>query len=309
MKANFAIVKVLLCLTVSVNGFAQVNSSIGGTVEDSSKALLPGVQITATNTGTGVSSSTVSNESGAYNFPAILPGNYKVTAELPGFKPFTYSEVNVSPGNPVRLNFTLEVGGVTQSVEVTVASDSLLATSSASVGEILTEKRVIDLPLVSNNVLDLVRILPGFRESPGGNAFDTFAGQASSTVNTVRDGLSVTDGRFNNGVFSTTTINPDLVGEVRLVLTPVDAELGRGNAQVLIFTLRYEYFRGHSHMEHSQHGVGSEYVAEQSHDRPHHRKNSTAELVQQQRIRCQLWRTHQEEQVILLHIVGTEHAP
>jgi hypothetical protein len=89
---------------------------------------------------------------------------------------------------------------------------------------------------VSNNVLDLVRILPGYRESPGGNAFDTFAGQASNTVNTVRDGLSVTDGRFNNGVFSTTTINPDLVGEIRLILTPVDAELGRGNAQVQIFT-------------------------------------------------------------------------
>jgi len=216
--------------------FAQVNSSIGGTVEDSSRALLPGVQITATNTGTGVSSMTVSNESGAYNFPAVLPGVYKVTAELPGFKPFAYNEVNVSPGAPVRLNFTLEVGTVTQSVEVTVAADSVLATSSASIGEVLTDKRVIDLPLVSNNVLDLVRILPGFRESPGGNAFDTFAGQASSTVNTVRDGLSVTDGRFNNGVFSTTTISPDLVGEVRLVLTPVDAELGRGNAQVQIFT-------------------------------------------------------------------------
>jgi hypothetical protein len=51
----------------------------------------------------------------------------------------------------------------------------------------------------------------------------------------VRDGLSVTDGRFNNGIFSTTTINPDLVGEVRLILTPFDAELGRGNAQVSNF--------------------------------------------------------------------------
>src|SRR4030095_13066705 len=98
------------------------------------------------------------------------------------------------------------------------------------------EKRVSDLPLVSNNVLDLVRVLPGFRESPGGNAFDTFAGQAAATLNTVRDGLSVTDGRFANGLFSTTTINPDLVGEVKLILSPVDAELGRGNAQVQITT-------------------------------------------------------------------------
>src|SRR5262249_55877310 len=119
---------------------------------------------------------------------------------------------------------------------VTVEADTLLATSSPSIGEVLTEKRVGDLPITSNDVLDLVRILPGYRESPGGNAFDTFAGLGSNTVNTVRDGLSVTDGRFNNGVFSTTTINPDLVGEVRLILTPVDAELGRGSAQVQIFT-------------------------------------------------------------------------
>ena len=103
----------------------------------------------------------------------------------------------------------------------------------------LTSKRVTDLPLVSNNVLDLVRVLPGYREgyATAGTSLDTFAGQPSTTVNTTRDGLSVTDGRFSiNGVFGTTTMTPDLVGEVRLILTPVDAESGRGNAQVQIFT-------------------------------------------------------------------------
>jgi hypothetical protein len=104
---------------------------------------------------------------------------------------------------------------------------------------VLSSKRVTDLPLVSNNVLDLVRVLPGYRKgfATAGTSLDTFAGQPSTTVNTVRDGLSVTDGRFSiNGVFGTTTMTPDLVGEVRLVLTPVDAESGRGNAQVQIFT-------------------------------------------------------------------------
>ena len=76
--------------------FAQVNTSIGGIVEDASDALIPGVTITATNTQTGVVSTTVTNESGAYNFPAILPGIYKLTASLPGFKPVTYNEVNLS---------------------------------------------------------------------------------------------------------------------------------------------------------------------------------------------------------------------
>ena len=229
-------VAVLLCFAFAASAFAQVNSVIGGTVQDSSQALIPGVEITATNTQTGVVSTTITNESGAYNFAALIPGIYKVTAALAGFRTQTYNEVQLSAATPVRLNFTLDVGTVTQSVEITVAADTLLKESSASVGEVLTESRVSALPVVGNNVLDLVRILPGYRESTGGNNLDTFAGAAASTLNTVRDGISVSDGRFNNGLFSTTTINPDLVGEVRLILTPVDAELGRGNAQVQITT-------------------------------------------------------------------------
>jgi hypothetical protein len=235
MKRRMIAAAMLLCVGVCLSVFGQVNSSIGGTIEDASKALIPGVTVTATNTQTGVSNTVISNESGAYNFAALIPGTYKVAAELPGFKTYTYNDVQLSAGTPVRLNFTLEVGGVAQAVEVTVEAGTL-TTSSPSIGETLNEKRVVDLPITSNNALDLVRILPGFRESPGGNAFDSFAGLPSSTVNTVRDGLSVTDGRFQNGVFSTTTMNPDLVGEVRLILAPVDAELGRGSAQVQIFT-------------------------------------------------------------------------
>ena len=226
----------LLCFVPCNAVFAQVNSAIGGTVDDASHALIPGVTIKAVNTQTAVETITITNESGVYNFPALVPGTYKVTAELPGFRPHTFNDVQLSAGSPVRLNFTLQVGGVSQSVDVSVASDTLLRESSASIGEVLPESKVGALPIVGNNVLDLVRILPGYRESTAGNAFDTFAGAAANTLNTVRDGISVSDGRFNNGLFATTTINPDLVGEVRLILTPVDAEMGRGNAQVQITT-------------------------------------------------------------------------
>jgi len=99
----------LICILGAGLVFAQVNTSIGGIVEDASQALIPGVTITATNTQTGVVSTTVTNESGAYNFPAILPGVYKLTASLPGFKPITYNEISLSPASPVRLNFKLEV--------------------------------------------------------------------------------------------------------------------------------------------------------------------------------------------------------
>ena len=109
----------LLCFASTI-AFAQVNSAIGGTVQDSSQALIPGVSIKATNTQTGVSSTTISNESGAYNFAALIPGTYSVTASLPGFRSKTFSDVQLSAAAPLRLNFTLEVGGVSTQVAVTV---------------------------------------------------------------------------------------------------------------------------------------------------------------------------------------------
>ena len=159
----------IVVLGLSTTAFSQVNSSIGGTVEDVSKALIPGVSVTAVNAATGVESRTITNESGAYNLPSLLPGNYKVSASLPGFKTHTYSEVELSQGSPIRLNFTLEVGQVASQVDVAVGADSLLATQGASIGEVLTKARIASLPIVSNDILDLARILPGFRESPGGS--------------------------------------------------------------------------------------------------------------------------------------------
>jgi len=88
----------VVCLFFAGSAFAQVNSSIGGTVQDASQALIPGVSVTATNTQTGVQSSVITNEAGAYNFAALVPGTYKVTADLAGFRPYTYNEVQLSAG-------------------------------------------------------------------------------------------------------------------------------------------------------------------------------------------------------------------
>src|SRR5215813_5992236 len=134
-RSAYAIVAVL-CLIVSVNGFGQsINATVGGTVADATKALIPGVTVTATNTGTGIVNMTVTNESGAYNFPALQPGNYKMSAELPGFRTQTFTDVQLGGAQQVTLNFTLEVGAAAgTNVEVTIAADTVLATTSNSIG-------------------------------------------------------------------------------------------------------------------------------------------------------------------------------
>ena len=87
---KFALALLLFCVSLSIEAFAQSsNGSLSGTVTDAAKAFIPGVTVTATNTETGVVNSGISNESGTYNIPSLLPGVYKVTAELPGFHPGT----------------------------------------------------------------------------------------------------------------------------------------------------------------------------------------------------------------------------
>jgi hypothetical protein len=235
MKKCFFIAVVVCCL-FSVQSFAQTsNATLGGTVSDASGALIPGVGITAINAATGIVTTSVSNEAGAYNFPNLQTGTYRVSAELPGFRTQTYEKVALGLSQQVRLNFTLQVAGVSTAVEVTVATDTLIATSSSSVGNVLPEYKVRDLPLGSRNVLDLISTTAGTGPSEG-NIDGNFAGGRISAVNITRDGFVVGNGRYNQGTFSATYVSPDLVEEVRVVTATVDAEAGRGSGQVQMAT-------------------------------------------------------------------------
>ena len=132
------IVAAALLLLSFLTAFSQTtNATLGGSVSDASRALIPGVTVTATNTQTGIVSTAVTNETGSYNFASLQSGNYKVSAELPGFQTQSYNDVTLGVSQQVRLNFTLQVGGQSQSVEVNVAADTLIATTSSSVGTVL----------------------------------------------------------------------------------------------------------------------------------------------------------------------------
>src|SRR5207244_4202444 len=192
----------------------------------------PSVTVTAINRQTGVVTMVVTNESGTYNIASLLPGTYKVSAELPGFRLHIYNDVQLGGNVTARYNFTLEVGSVNQAVEVT-ADAALLAESSGTISQVLNEKALRDLPQVTNNVLDFMQTIAGVRGTALGES-TTFAGVSTGMVNTVRDGLSVQDGRYANGVVATTQVHPDMVGEFRVILTPLDAELGRGNGPLQI---------------------------------------------------------------------------
>ena len=224
---------IMFCLIFTTSLFAQ-NSSISGTVSDPTNALIPGVAVTATNTGTSITSTVLTNDSGAYNFVSLPPGPYKLTATLQGFQTATVTNVSLGVSEVQRFNIVLKLGSAAgTTVDVAVDASTIIAQSSPSIGEALNNDRVQSMPLIGGDVLDLIRTVAGVN---GDGATANFAGITAGSINTVRDGLSVSDGRFVNGVFATTVINPDLVGEIKIILAPVDAEMGRGNGQVIVTT-------------------------------------------------------------------------
>jgi hypothetical protein len=267
------VLSALFCfLFFSIPGFSQTstNAQLTGIVTDQSGALIPGVTITMTKADTGVVTTTITNEAGVYNFLGLQPGSgYRVSATLPGFQTVNYTNLELSAAAVSRQNFQLTVATAATTVEVTVDRAGALMQSSSSVGDVLPEYRIRNLPMVGNNVLDLLNILPGVRFNGTGQWMgdyaNTVAGQGLNSLNVTLDGLPTRDERFSaqagtfqgttvgggdtggaqsgaftsdytggNRMLSTTTINPDLVGEIRLILAPVDAELGRGNSQVQI---------------------------------------------------------------------------
>ncbi|HEV8416731.1 MAG TPA: carboxypeptidase-like regulatory domain-containing protein [Bryobacteraceae bacterium] len=227
----------LLLLSFPGHTFAQVNATLGGTVSDANGGVIPKVEVTAKNVNTGIVTVRTTNETGNFEFPSLQPGQYTLTAALSGFQTATYNNVQLGQGQPVRLNFTLQVGAAAQSVEVVAQADTLLATTSASVGGVLAEKEVLSLPVATRNVLDLVTLTPGVILVPGPfGPVTSFAGTQTSDVNTTRDGMVTNDGRYNNGTYSATFTSPDMVEEVRVSTNSIDPALGRGSAQVQMRT-------------------------------------------------------------------------
>src|SRR5205085_8593324 len=192
--------------------------------------------LTATNTGTGIVTTVISNEAGAYQFASLQPGTYDIKADLAGFQPEVARSFQLGGAQQARLNFTLEVGAAAgTTVDVAVTADTLLATSSNSVGSVLPEYKVRDLPLAVRDVFGLVAATAGVQGS-GDQMIGNFAGGRLSAANTVRDGINVSAGRFEDGAWSITYTSPDLVEEVKVVVAPVDAQTSRGSGQVSMVT-------------------------------------------------------------------------
>ena len=231
-----AVFVVTLLVLMSVPVLGQSFASISGTVTDHIGGILPGAEVTAINTTTGVEVKTRADNAGVYNFPMLQPGVYRLIAKVSGFRTTTQKDVLLGIGSQLRLSIKLMVApGECLDADV---CDFILGISS-STKTVLQEHAVTEFPSVANDALELVNIMGGVvkSESP---IFDrnsqTFAGVSGNNINISRDGISVNEIRYASGISSPARLNPELVGEFKMVLSSVDAEMGHGAGQVQMTT-------------------------------------------------------------------------
>ena len=140
----------LLWFVFAVMTFAQTAGQITGQVRDSSGALVPDAAVTATNAATNLSRSTVTNKEGAYSFPDLSPGIYSVRVAAKGFGVVVKTNVEIQVQQVLQLDFDVAVGQNTQTIEV-AANAAELSTENATVGTVIEEQRITDLPLNGRN--------------------------------------------------------------------------------------------------------------------------------------------------------------
>src|SRR6202789_319928 len=224
--------------------YAQQTGEVTGTVSDASGAVVAEANVTATNMATQQVRSAASNDTGTYTLPYLQPGVYDIRAEKTGFKLITHPGVNVQVGDVARIDFTMEVGTVSQSVVVNTG-EPVLTTESVSLGTVVGSKQITGLPLNGRDYLSLVALTPNVvSEAPSTGSSGLQGGVRSATAIAIAgqrlefnhytlDGVENTDPNFNSYI-----IHPsiDAIQEFRVQTGVYSAEFGKGASQINVTT-------------------------------------------------------------------------
>ncbi len=212
--------------------WAQATAQLSGSVQDQSGAVLPGVEIHATQTDTGVSRTTITNETGLYVLPNLPLGPYRLEASLPGFRSFAQTGIALQVGSNPTINISLQVGQVSEQVEVQ-ANASLVETRGVSVGEVMETARIMELPLNGRNPQELLLLgggavqasTPGTQTMPGRLAISS-AGNLGIAMDYTLDGIRHVD-PFDG--LAMLLPFPDALAEFKTEIGGTSAQQGRGS--------------------------------------------------------------------------------
>jgi hypothetical protein len=219
-----------------------VSGTILGSVQDSSGAAVPGAAVIIVNAETGLSRAAVTDSAGEYVVPSLPPGMYNASAEMKGFKKVSISGIRLNVDQKARVDLKLEVGDVTESIQVqgTVA---LVQSDSSELGATVNESAIKELPLNGRDFVQLTRLIPGVTRGVPGSNNDGASNEGwrmSSTI--VANGMRTRDNNFlldgidNNELNLNTVIifpSVDAIEEFKVQTSTYSAEFGRANGGVV----------------------------------------------------------------------------
>src|SRR5579863_8495290 len=234
-------------LALSFPTFAQTLGQVTGLVTDPNGSIIVGATVTITNSQTNVSRKTTTNSAGNYAFPALLPDVYNVKAEMLGFKGEVREAVELEVEQIARIDFHLQVGAVTETVEVTGGAP-LLTTESATVGTVIDNNRIVNLPLNGRSFTQLIALSPNVAYNSvasGGQASTRqggdrttqeifVAGARREYLNFTLDGVQNWDPGFNTYALLPSI---DALQEFKVQTGVYPAEFGHQEVQVNVSTL------------------------------------------------------------------------
>lgn len=216
-------------------------AQVTGRVTDPSQAVVPNVEVAATNLNTGVIHKSQSNSEGIYVVPLLPPGEYRLAARAQGFAPVEQRGITLEVGQVARFDFVLQVGTVAESIDVS-ASAHLLQTETTEVGQVIGNKRILEMPLNGRNYLQLATLTAGVtpHRSLGDSGALTTGGLHRSQTDVMVDGNDNSI-RFQGGPLNSQiqAVQPpvDSVAEFKVITNNMSAEQGfRAGAKVLVST-------------------------------------------------------------------------
>lgn len=217
---------------------AQNLGRLAGTAFDSSGGVLPGATVTATNTGTNQAQTAVTSSAGAFLFPQLPPGTYKVTIELGGFKTATFTNVVINVGQEYSITAKLEVGGLNEVVEVT-AGTPLIQTTTPEVSKTVQQPQILGLPLAGRDMTQLIRLQAGVPGLLSAARMNTGVnGGRPSWTQVTQDGINIQDNfiRTNSVDFLPNRPTSDNVSEFTITSSVQGAEAAGGASAVRMIT-------------------------------------------------------------------------
>lgn len=248
---NLGLLLAILFATATCLNAQSTSGSILGQVMDQTGAAVPGVRVTATNAAGGMTYSTVSGATGEYHILSLVPGDYRVSAEIKGFETVQMPVVTLVIDQKLVMNLELKPGSVSETVQVTELPPTL-QTQSSETGTVIGTKDIVDLPLFGRNFYDLTNLVPGVTVANG--SISSFAlnvnGQREYGNSVLVDGIESTDNRQQD---VTITPSVDAVEEFKVSTSSYNAEFGHAAGGVISIQTKsgtnqfhgtaYEFFR------------------------------------------------------------------